>query len=119
MLIQQAEKLRNNDIVYDILQREYRIIGYKFKYDDGKLSDMFFELQNSEGLRFPNTNYRYLYTSLEELSDPELAFAEFVQIKKTSYLPIDLMQLEQLNDVFESCRYGFYKGYEAGQHHAK
>lgn len=110
MLIHQAQQLKNNSIVYDILHREYRIIGYSFQYSDGLLSNILFQLKNIKDSTVLNgIEYKYLYTCLDELSDPELAFYQYVLENKPS-LPLDFMPIEQLDAVAKIFIGGFWKG---------
>lgn len=113
MLIHQAEKLSNNDIVYDVLQRKYAIIGYGVSYNDGKLDRVYFDIQNIEnGLKSIKVDYQYLYTSLDELSDPDIEFYHFVSNKTHHILPVYLMPLDQLNSLLEYFNGGFMRGFQ-------
>ena len=110
MLIHQAEKLQTNNSVYDILHREYRIIGYRFKYTEGKLTNIFLEIKGDFGI-VSSVDSKYLYTSLDELSDPEKLFYKFTQTQKKNLLPLYSMPLDQLNEVLIFYTQGFYDGY--------
>jgi hypothetical protein len=113
MLLKQAEKLTNNSVVYDILHREYNVIGYRCFFDDGKLSEVNFRLQN-HNISTIDVSYKYLYTDLNDLSDAELEFYRFIKNHKLS-LPIEIMPHDQLNSILDCFLYGFNKGHEIGQ----
>ena len=112
MLIHQAQQLKNGSIVYDVLQREYIVIGYSFQYKDGLLTNILLQIKNTKDSNILNgVEYKYLYTSLEELSDPELAFFDYLSQQKTA-LPLDFMLMEQVNAVAQIFINGFWKGYD-------
>lgn len=113
MLPQQAEKLTTTSLVYDILHREYAIIGYKYCFDDSKLKDIIFQLKN-ESISTIDVSYKYLYTDLNDLSDAELEFYRFIKNHKLS-LPIEIMPLDELNAILECFMYAYNKGYETGK----
>ena len=111
MLINQAQKLESGSLVYDILHREYRVIGYSFQYKDGQLYTISLQIKNTKDNSVLNSvGYEHLYTSLEELSDPELAFYQYILENKTA-LPLGFMPIEQLSAVAQIFIGGFWKGY--------
>lgn len=113
MFIHQAQQLKNKDKVYDVLQRVYTIIGYSFAYGEGNISDITFKIQDQHNFVHDNVNYKVLYTSLDELSDPQIAFYKLVRSQTQKQLPIEIMPLDQLDAISEYFIQGFYTGMES------
>ena len=113
MQIKDAIRLREGSEVYDILYRRYIVKNYYLKYYDGKLVDVYLDIENDFGDRYNNIEYKYLFYSVDEFSDPENAFAEWVKKNYWSGTKnLFTMRHEQLHERLSCFIAGYYSGYE-------
>ena len=110
MHLNQASKIRQNTCLIDILQRKYWVKNYYFQFQSGQLDNVYLDLEDEFGSRDNKVLYKYLYYCVEEFSDAEKAFYDFVnsQSNRAYYSSLDHEQLDEYQKIFVS---GFYSGF--------
>lgn len=110
MNINQASKIRQDTCLIDILQRKYWVKNYYLQYQSGQLDNVYLDLEDQFGARENNVSYKYLYYCIDEFSDAEKSFYDFVssQTNRSYYTSLDHEQLYMYLINFIG---GFYAGF--------